>query len=227
VRQDTEQQSQSAQSTHRDPVVRGANAIDRYSLALQLIQVYPIILGGVAALLPVRWLRILVAIVGLLLWTTLAVVRERTAESRKAARPRPDRDDEQDQSHDDENADHDHEIAVLETALERTSTATATTPITHEVRGIRVDIWLHSADSGATAPPDSRGRRTYRRPNQGLPPGHRPSAVPKPRAHPQSTDNQPSRPDSPPGRPSASPDSAGLSSCAVRQQRENRWATKP
>ncbi|MEZ0109108.1 hypothetical protein ABH920_003118 [Catenulispora sp. EB89] len=73
----------SAPGTQHDPVVRGANAIDRYSLALQLIQVYPIVLAGVATVLPLEWLRILIAAFGLMVWTALATIRERSTESAK------------------------------------------------------------------------------------------------------------------------------------------------
>ncbi|WP_194919059.1 hypothetical protein [Catenulispora rubra] len=117
MRNRTVRQIRSAPSTHHDPVVRGANAIDRYSLALQLIQVYPIVLAGVAVVFPLEWLRILIAVLGLMVWTVLAVVRERSTESggRNDAVPLP---------------------ASAEKA--RIATATVET-----AQGIRVDIWLH------------------------------------------------------------------------------------
>jgi hypothetical protein len=68
-------------TAQQSPAARGANAIDRYSLALQLIQVYPVILGGVAVVLPYRWLRILVALIGLVFWTVWAIIREKAAGS--------------------------------------------------------------------------------------------------------------------------------------------------
>jgi hypothetical protein len=181
-------------------VVRGANAIDRYSLALQLIQVYPIILGGAAVLIPVRWLRILVALLGLLIWTMWAIVRERSAEKRLARAGINSEDHDED----------DHEVALVESTVEQTpvATATTTTPITRQVQGVRVDIWVHPADS---VPRNPAGRRTtHPRPNQSLPPNHR--GLPKPRSH----RHQPAYDPEPEERPGIAP-----------MEMESRWATKP
>lgn len=117
MRNHTVQQTRSTPGTHHDPVVRGANAIDRYSLVLQLIQVYPIVLAGVAVVFPLEWLRILIAVLGLMVWTTLAVIRERSTES--AGR---------------------NDAVSLQTSVQKAPIATTTV---ETVQGIRVDIWLH------------------------------------------------------------------------------------
>jgi hypothetical protein len=124
MRNHIERQIQSERGTHRDPLVRGANAIDRYSLALQLIQVYPIILAGVAIVFPLEWLRIVVAILGLVVWTIWAVIRERDAVSA---------------------TDQDKGVPVR-SSFERAHRATPanTTTAAEAIRGIHIDIRLHS-----------------------------------------------------------------------------------
>jgi len=56
---------------------RSANSIDRYSLALQLIQVFPILTGGTALLVTTTWLARALAGLGLLAGTVWAVRLER------------------------------------------------------------------------------------------------------------------------------------------------------
>jgi len=191
----TVQQTPTAPTAHRDPVarVRGANAIDRYSLALQLIQVFPIILTGVALVFPFEWLRILIAVLGLVVWTALAVRRERSAESaRRHPGPR------------------DLDVPLqatipLQTAVDLApipATATATTTA-ETVHGIRVEIWLHS-DSRLPCEPVGRGPR--RRQDLHSPQVRR-AIRPRPRPHPnphqQSHADEP-EPDDRPGTPPAS-----------------------
>lgn len=56
---------------------RPANPIDRYSLALQLVQVFPIVSGLALVLVPVTWLARVLAAIGLLVGTVWVVWRER------------------------------------------------------------------------------------------------------------------------------------------------------
>lgn len=191
----TVQQTPTAPTAHRDPVarIRGANAIDRYSLALQLIQVFPIILTGVALVFPFEWLRILIAVLGLVVWTFCAVRRERSAESaRRHPGPR--------------DADVPSQATIpLQTAVDLAPVpagATATTTA-DSVHGIRVEIWLHS-DSRLPLEPAGRGPRRRRD-------LHSPQArrairpTPRPHSHPhqQSHADEP-EPDDRPGTPPAS-----------------------
>jgi hypothetical protein len=178
-------QSPSAPDARRDPVVRGANAIDRYSLALQLIQVYPIILAGVAVVLPLKWLRILVAVLGLLIGTAWAIVRERSTES--ASRRGQD------------------DALVPQTKAEKATAASNATVTVEPVHGIRVDIWLHPGTPASAEPVGRRPRHrqtAYR--------VHRPALPPKPHHHHQSHADEP-EPEDRPGHPaSATRAGAGL-----------------
>lgn len=117
MRNHTVHQTRPAPGTER-PMVRGANAIDRYSLALQLIQVYPTVLAAVAIALPLAWLQIVVAALGLAIWTLWAILRERGVGS--AGRDGTG-----------------HGQAAAEKVP---ITTAATTEAGHD---IRLDIWLH------------------------------------------------------------------------------------
>jgi hypothetical protein len=70
---------------------RAANSIDRYSLALQIIQVFPIVAWGTALLVTTTWLARALAGIGLLAGTVWAVRLER-AGGLGALRRRADRD---------------------------------------------------------------------------------------------------------------------------------------
>jgi len=198
----TARQTPSAPDTHRDPVVRGANAIDRYSLALQLIQVFPIILTGVALIFPLGWLRILIAVLGLGTWTAWAIVRERNAEY--ASRNTGTRDADVPPR-----AVIPQQIAVDKAppppTARATATATATTPA-ESVHGLRIDLWLHWNTS--PVPHETAGRRPRHR--RDLPPPRIHRAVPSTPHHHSHTDEP--EPEDRPGTPpaSASRPGAGL-----------------
>jgi hypothetical protein len=66
-----------------DPRGREANSIDRYSLALQLIQVFPIVTGGTALLVTTTWVARALAGFSLLVGTVWAVRLERAALRRR------------------------------------------------------------------------------------------------------------------------------------------------
>jgi hypothetical protein len=168
----------------RDPVVRGANAIDRYSLALQLIQVYPIVLAGVAVVLPLKWLRILTAVLGLVIGTTWAVVRERSGES--ASRRQDD-------------------AFVPQTAAEKAPVASNAMATVEPIHGIRVDIWLHPSTPATSHEPVGRRprhRQTVYRVHRAIPP--------KPHPHQQSHADEPESEDRPGHPASATRAGAGL-----------------
>lgn len=62
---------------------RDANSIDRYSLALQLVQVFPIVSEAVVVLVTTTWLARVLSAVGLFAGTTWVVRLERTRKARR------------------------------------------------------------------------------------------------------------------------------------------------
>lgn len=82
---DTVPREQAGGPDQADGAERPANRVDHYSLALQLIQVFPIISGVVLALVTVTWLARVLAAAGLLVGTLYVLWHER---GRRKAQPR-------------------------------------------------------------------------------------------------------------------------------------------
>lgn len=75
-------------AAQRPPREREPNAVDHYSLALQIIQVFPIVTEPIVLVLPSAWIARTVAGVALLGGTTLVIRTERHRHARVLRRHR-------------------------------------------------------------------------------------------------------------------------------------------
>lgn len=132
---------------------RPANPIDRYSLALQLLQVFPMVSSVVLVFVPVSWLARVLAAAVLVVGTVWVVWRERTR-GKPTAPPA-----------DDQRAD--MAAAVVEALL---NGPVATGEYGGEFRGVSISIRIHGSPSAAYRHHYRRRRLRELRSRPALPP---------------------------------------------------------